>query len=134
MFPMTMTLTVQDESQMAALLRVLMPKRTVLPPAVEAAPPVVQPVEVLRVEPEQPPAAPPAPAPAPAPAPVAAKPEPAVEYAMVAAAITAAVPKDRAKVAAVLKQFGAARGPALLPEQYAEFLAALKAAFAEVAA
>ena len=49
----------------------------------------------------------------------------AVTYEQVAKAITECVKLDRAKVVAVLAQFGVKKGPELKPEQYAEFVGAL---------
>jgi hypothetical protein len=65
------------------------------------------------------PKAEPAPEPAPAIAPTH------IDYAAVSKAITDTFPKDREKVLAALKKFGAAKGPQLKPEDYAAFLAEL---------
>lgn len=51
----------------------------------------------------------------------------AVTYDVVGKAITDGVKADRAKVVAVLAEFGAKKGTELKPEQYGEFLAALAA-------
>lgn len=50
----------------------------------------------------------------------------AIEYAQVAAAIVATFKVDRVKVIDALSRFGAAKGPQLRPEDYAEFLAMLE--------
>ena len=51
---------------------------------------------------------------------------PTIEYAQVAAAIVATFKVDRVKVIDALSRFGAAKGPQLRPEDYAEFLAMLE--------
>lgn len=62
-----------------------------------------------------------------APAAAAASPSDVVAYDQVSKAITDGVKADRAKVVAVLAEFGVKKGTELKPEQYAEFLAALSA-------
>lgn len=52
---------------------------------------------------------------------------PTIEYAQVAKAITDVFKVDRAKVIAVLAQFGATKGPQLKPADYAAFLKELAA-------
>ena len=49
-----------------------------------------------------------------------------IEYAQVAAAIVATFKVDRVRVVDALSRFGAAKGPQLRPEDYAEFLAMLE--------
>ena len=51
---------------------------------------------------------------------------PTIEYAQVAAAIVATFKVDRTRVIDSLARFGAAKGPQLRPEDYAEFLAMLE--------
>ncbi len=53
--------------------------------------------------------------------------ETAIEYETVSKAITTTVKTDRTKVLATLAQFGVAKGPELIPEQYAAFIEALAA-------
>ena len=67
---------------------------------------------------------PPAPA---APEPAAASPSDEVSYVTVAKAITDTFQKDKAKVIAALAKFGAAKGPQLKVEDYADFLKELAA-------
>ena len=67
---------------------------------------------------------PPAPA---APEPAAASPSDEVSYVTVAKAITDTFQKDKAKVIAALAKFGAAKGPQLKAEDYADFLKELAA-------
>jgi hypothetical protein len=57
--------------------------------------------------------------------PTAGSSDAAIDYAVVSKAITDTFPKDREKVLAALKKFGAAKGPQLKPEDYAAFLAEL---------
>lgn len=128
MYPMTITLTIQNPAQF-----------TTLAAAIGGTAPVVATTEAAKIE--LPKAEPNAKKPAaeaaekPAPAVTEAEPEKqeetagtaaAVEYATVSKHITESVKsKGRDAVVATFNQFGAAKGPELKPEQYADFIAAL---------
>jgi hypothetical protein len=100
------------------------------PEAAPAAPKPAKTDKSASAAPTAPLAAVPATPPIESPAPATSAAAPAPSYEPVKTAIVARAKEDAAKVGNVLKEFGAKTGKDLKPEQYADFLAKLEAAFA----